>query len=362
MEKKFYKYQLVQYIKNQFHAGSKAPQDVSDILNSIDFKTVYIRNTPCTNIFSRIYYFMLRIIELFIKYVNIKKDSIIVIQYPKIDTGRLTKKFLTLLKKKKNAKIVTLIHDINELRSEDPNLVKEYSFSYFFKNTDYFISHNYKMTEYLVTLGFPKENIIDLDIFDYLSPNFELDSSKKLFNKDITIAGNLSIHKVEYLKYLKLLKKINFHLYGVNYNENDFSSENIIYHGKFNPDALPKELTHGFGLVWDGISADTCDGVFGKYLRYNNPHKLSLYVASGLPIIIWNEAAEAKFVKDNEIGILVESLYEAEEVLQNISEEKYTEYVHNISKLSEKVRTGYFTKLAISAVEEQILNKEREIK
>ncbi len=32
------------------------------------------------------------------------------------------------------------------------------------------------------------------------------------------------------------------------------------------PDELPAALEGGFGLVWDGDSAETCSGVFGEYL------------------------------------------------------------------------------------------------
>ena len=56
--------------------------------------------------------------------------------------------------------------------------------------------------------------------------------------------------------------------------------------GSFLPDELPSALEGSFGLVWDGDSSKTCSGVFGEYLRYNNSHKASLYLASGFPIIV----------------------------------------------------------------------------
>ena len=40
------------------------------------------------------------------------------------------------------------------------------------------------------------------------------------------------------------------------------------YFGSFLPDELPVALEGGFGLVWDGDSAETCSGVFGEYLRF----------------------------------------------------------------------------------------------
>lgn len=51
-------------------------------------------------------------------------------------------------------------------------------------------------------------------------------------------------------------------------------------------------------MVWDGESIDGGLGLSGQYLKYNNPHKLSVIFTSGLPVIIWNEAAEAGLVKD----------------------------------------------------------------
>ena len=40
--------------------------------------------------------------------------------------------------------------------------------------------------------------------------------------------------------------------------------ENENYFGSFLPDELPAALEGGFGLVWDGDSAETCSGVFGS--------------------------------------------------------------------------------------------------
>ena len=87
---------------------------------------------------------------------------------------------------------------------------------------------------------------------------------------------------------------------------------NINYHGSFGVDEIPSKLTRGFGLVWDGDSLDGCRGQSGQYLRYNNPHKLSLYLSSGLPVVIWTGAAEAGFVREHGVGLCVDSLNDLE--------------------------------------------------
>ena len=64
------------------------------------------------------------------------------------------------------------------------------------------------------------------------------------------------------------------------------------------------------------MSSETCKGSFGEYLRINNPHKTSLYLASGIPVIIWSKAALAEFIEKNKCGITVDSLYEIADKLK----------------------------------------------
>ena len=57
----------------------------------------------------------------------------------------------------------------------------------------------------------------------------------------------------------------------------------------------------------------------GEYLQYNAPHKMSLYIRCGLPIIVWEKAGLAPFVKKNNVGICISSLTELEDILPKIS-------------------------------------------
>lgn len=105
---------------------------------------------------------------------------------------------------------------------------------------------------------------------------------------------------------------------------------------------------HGdFGLVWDGDSADACAGNTGAYLRYNNPHKTSLYLACGMPVIVWREAAIADFVLKNEVGIVVESLSGLDEIISAISDESYQKMCKNAARIGQKLRAGEYFKAAM---------------
>ena len=136
-----------------------------------------------------------------------------------------------------------------------------------------------------------------------------------------------------------------YNLYGVGYTA-DFP--NLKYMGSFPPDDLPKVLKGSYGLIWDGDSLDTCTGSYGEYLRINNPHTTSLYLSSGIPVVIWKEAALADFVIENNVGIAVDSLENIESILGKVTKEDYDKMKKNAYKLSKKLRSGYFTMNAIN--------------
>ena len=93
-------------------------------------------------------------------------------------------------------------------------------------------------------------------------------------------------------------------------------------------------------MVWEGNSLDACSGEIGDYLRMCASHKLSLYLAMGLPVIVWKEAAVASFVENNNLGIALSNLYELEGRLSKMSVEEYSLIKQAVQQMSAKVRTG----------------------
>ena len=126
--------------------------------------------------------------------------------------------------------------------------------------------------------------------------------------------------------------------------------KNIQYNGCFPSDDIPYVIDGQFGLVCDGNSAETCGGPFGEYLRYNNPHKLSLFIASGLPVLIWDQAAECDFVVNNGLGIAIKSLYDIPKVIGRIEEAQYNQMKKSVCEMGDKLRYGYFTTQALNKV------------
>ena len=157
----------------------------------------------------------------------------------------------------------------------------------------------------------------------------------------IIYAGNLVQAKSPFIYQLDE-KKMNFkmNLYGIGLDKGVVNNQ-ISYKGKFQPDELPNKLVGKLGLIWDGNydESDQNEGM-KRYTKYNNPHKLSCYLASGVPVIAWEKAAIADFINENNIGYTINSIYD----INNISILDWNKKLENVKVISKNVRSGYYTK------------------
>lgn len=336
------KYQIVEVgDKEHSNALSKAPRDVIKIAQTSGFipKEIKVKVTPDKNIFEKIHKQLKYTYVWQRLYKSFNNNDVLMIQYPSYHYQFNKYRILAKLRQKKNVKVIFVIHDIDQLRtgSEDRTLKKMLLVA------DKIILHNKRMIDYIEKMGVDSDRLVNLQIFDYLLSNYQ-EVKPSVFDKSVTIAGNLDATKARYIKDLKKLN-VRFNLYGSGYKPSN--SSNIIYHGTLAPNDVPFSLNEGFGLVWDGESIESCTGLVGNYLRYNNPHKLSLYIASKLPVIIWSEAAEADFVKKYDIGYTVNSLTEIPQLLNELDEEKYNQMVNNVVKIGKKITKGEFMQIAL---------------
>ena len=248
-------------------------------------------------------------------------------------------------------KIQFIIHDLDALRFMNSQAARlkhrirmRIQESGLLGVADGIIAHNPIMKSVLVDKGVDADKIISLGIFDYLIPNFQ-DKTGLTKNKPIIVAGNLAQEKAGYL--YSIPEEPAYNLYGVGFDESR-ALTNETYFGSFLPDELPSALEGGFGLVWDGDSAETCSGVFGEYLRYNNSHKASLYLASGFPLVVWKQSALSHFVLENGCGIAVESLHDLKTTIDNLSDTNYQDLVENAKCVGKGIRDGHYLITALN--------------
>lgn len=332
-------------------AYKKAPDDVSNILLSHGAKMVEMPVNWQTGCLAVQYFRLKWIMRWVYLFATLKRRSAVIVQWPNFPflMGNFVFKTFVQLCRMKRLRIVTLVHDIGResvLTEQTAGWCHDLICKMLYVS-DVVIVHNRQMREWLSNRGFEKTKFVELEIFDYLAPGFEPEEDLT-FEPNVYVAGNLTREKAGYVYELCKYLSVNWKLFGKGY-EPAVATANVYYGGIVNADDLPSRLGRGFGLIWDGPSSETCEGVFGEYMRINSPHKLSLYLAAGLPVIIWSGAAQADFVRKYEVGFAVDSLTELEQKLANVAPEWYAKVKRNALAVSSKLRSGVFTMRAISA-------------
>ena len=321
------------------NGGQKAKNDITQFLTEDGFKELNIPiviHPEDKSLGAQIRKFKDGLITIPKAIKKIKDADNIVFQYPIYSTFIMNKLILAI-KKNTHANLIIVIHDVESIRMFQDGGYQQDEMN-IMNAADLIISHNQFMTNWL-NQQHVDAKIVNLNLFDYYNPQ-QLNTNNS-FDKSVVFAGNLA--KSEFLP--KFNPDFPLTLFGPNPAEQ--YQPNVNYQGSLDPDELPAHLTQNFGLVWDGTSTTTCDGTYGHYLKYNNPHKTSLYLSSGLPVIIWKEAALAQFITENNVGFAVASLDEINDRLDQMTTEDYQTMKQNTIAVAEKLRSGYFIKTAM---------------
>ena len=343
------------YLKDSFlhnehekNAGSKARNDVEAILISEGYEGLELKveNWYKMNFFKAQQHKYRATKSVF---DQLGAGDELVIQFPIIHHTFFISRLIKQAQKR-GAKFYLLIHDVETLRHAAGSEVKiRHKVRNYFQekkalmSVDGIIVHNDIMKKVLVSQGVPADKMVSLEIFDYLIPNFEEKTAPQK-DQPIIVAGNLNPTKSGYL--YNLPEQPAYNLYGVGYDESR-ALKNTSYFGSFMPDNLPTALEGSFGLVWDGDSSETCQGSYGNYLRFNNSHKASLYLASGFPVVVWKESALAHFILEKSCGIAVASLHDLEAALENLTEKEYADLSENARRIGKDLREGYYLRSAL---------------
>lgn len=326
------KFQFV-FLRNNhsFDARSKAPKDVETILDRLGYRPIYVSMYLDGSSKFR----SLRLCrDLLLQVLRLPLGSELIVQYPLTSYFYLMAPLLRL----KRIKTIALVHDLESYRYSGTISNRERKNLLSFNRI---IVHTEAMAKVLEEAGIPKLKLKILGFFDYLVENGMKGEPEKDYMGKICVsfAGNLT--KSLFLKQLVKLNLGDLHLrlYGAEPLPGMEGISNCSYAGGFSPDDL-RSLNGAWGLVWDGEGIDTCSGAMGNYLRINAPHKMSLYLAKGIPLIVWRESGVAPIVERYKLGVCVNSLDEIPRVLSTLSDNDLTEIHRSVEKWGECVRSG----------------------
>lgn len=324
--------------RGAFTASSKAKIDAESIAqqngyNSIGLSFKTFNNSCIGKIWT--------VLSNFMGHYRLPKDGVLLLQVP----TSLTKYQLKRAQKLRS-KVIVLIHDLDWLRNlgeSDIGLLQK---------ADVLIAHTPAMKNWLIENQI-NTNVEVLEIFDYLTnDDYVIDQISKDKSINVAFAGNLG--KSKFLNYLTF-KSITLKLFGIGYDK--LSLQNgVEYQGCYPPEKLGRNLKSDFGLVWDGESTKTCSGIGGEYLRLIAPHKLSMYLSVGMPVIVWEESAMASFVTTNNVGVAIKDLKELESRIGSLTQDEIKNMRENASEIAKRLKSGYYLSNALSRAEKVIFN------
>ena len=238
----------------------------------------------------------------------------------------------------KKVHVIFFIHDLDGVRFQNPllNIMDSSCLDLAYALISATPAMDRTLLEDLKVSTKPK--IVDYRYWDYLCP--DVPNEKRNFL--LCFAGNLS--KSSFLSQIPTpLFQRGVALYGKGMRE-DYKGS---FQGEFDSLRIVQEVDGYFGLVWDGKSARTCSGNFGKYLRINTSHKFALYMAAHKPVIVWTESPLAQIVKERGIGFAVSSLEEIAYRISNLSLADYWAMRRNVDALRQEIITGKHLKNVI---------------
>ena len=321
-------------------------------IGNVDAERIFIRNGFEAIVFPCMYDFSLkakakRFGYLLKTFFKVKAGDRVVFQFPLY--AKMHYLLLTLLRFKK-VYIICFIADIEGMRTGDNN--RQAKENKILQQFSFFIVHNPQMDAWLRSVV-PHAITAQIEFFDFLTRPSSVTRSK---DYNVVFAGNLQ--KSEFVQHLDQLyttsPEVKFIIYGPDCPEPLKTFKNVVYKGIYQPHDLVDHLQGSFGLIWDGTSIHACAGSYGEYLAYNSPHKLSLYIVAGMPMIVPNMSAGARLVEKYGIGCTIEKLADIEDVIKSIDEPAYMAMVQNMRSLALKISQGKCVEEALDALELRI--------
>ena len=245
----------------------------------------------------------------------------------------------------KGARTAAIVHDIDSMRLIGGKAAR-WSDQVMLPAFDRLIVHTDRMRDYLAGQGVPQEKMTVLELFDYATPALMPD---RQLSMDVCFAGNLRKEKAGWL-YAMPRTKLTWHLWGEGW-KGKHSRTDMVHHGTASPEALPGRLEGSFGVAWDGQALDSARGAYGAYMMVNAPHKLSLYLVAGMPVVVWSGAAVADWVRAKGVGLVLDELTDLPQTIAALTPDAYSAMVQAARREGTSLRSGQHLLRALQHIE-----------
>ena len=265
---------------------------------------------------------------------SVENDDTIIFQFPTWNGPKFDGRMITRSTAYTKLKRIFFIHDVYPFMWKiNAGWIDEVIAQ--FNQADVLILPSKQMEERLKFHGLKVKKIVHQNMWDF-ETHTKVDEAT--FSKQLIFIGN--IDKFDFVRKYQL--EMPFHCYSLPSKE-QAAPENVYYHDFLPSDRLIEELNQigGFGLVWSE------DPYWQDYLKVSNPFKIAAYLASNIPIVAPRYISCAEIIEKNHLGILVDSIEEAVERINQMTLEEYQDMQRHITDFGYLIKNGYFTKKAI---------------
>lgn len=272
----------------------------------------------------------------------VQPGDLVVVQFPMWTHLNFQAEFFDYIKRIESVRMVALIHDIPTwMFTKDDDYDRENDFWLNqLKKFDLIMVGNDKMGHKLQDDGVSVP-MVAMRIWDYLYQGPHRD---KTFQKKLYYVSGRDIVDLDYQASTPL------YFYNKSVSDDVRSNGSVVWLGRQPSDDIVSQIDGGFGIVVSENIKEKSNMNFVFYNQYNNPTKLSLYLAAGIPIIVSSKTAHAQMVIDQGIGLVIDDLNEIDNRLSRITAEDYQQMLQNIKPWQEAVSGGYFVTRSLMAM------------
>lgn len=273
---------------------------------------------------------------------SVQPGDIVVFQSPSWNGKRYDELLINTIKAY-GGSVVVLVHDVPAILNKFTRYTLEDCIE-IYNLADLLILPSEKMRERLVEEGLTTVNVMYQQMYDY--PLSVYYGSHELIRK-IIFTGP----PVRFPFIYEWEGKTEIDVYAQKQDVHKEFPMNVRYMGYCENDNLVYEMSKGgFGLVW-------ADGEGYEYSTMNLPYKFNTYMASGIPVFVKKGMNIEDFVLKNEVGFVVNSIQEVDEIIQNMDEKHYCKLIDNVRRIQYMVTNGMFTKKLLFDIVDMLNNR-----
>ena len=253
--------------------------------------------------------------------------DIVIFQYPSWIGVNYDDSFVNKIKSYRDTKLIIFVQDIQKLMFDSEQAILDMEIRTLNK-ADLLILPSKKMHRYLKENGLDEKPVIFQTIWDMPSDICFVDHA---VTRCFHFAGNYN--RFPFLA--EYHGKTPIYQYDANKPDRE-NDDSFCWRGYFEQEKLMHELSKGgFGLVWSD------DEYFDRYYSMNQPYKLGTNLAAGIPVIVKRGCVHEKFVERNGLGYAVDTLDEADKLVQSITDAEYMHFhVAAITEMSSKLMSA----------------------